>query len=265
MLKKLLLVAVVAGFAFAGLRHTRVFGYAKSEAHSLREWADDQIPIEDKIKQMRRDVAGLDRDAERVRDELAKEIVEVRDQTSRVGSYRAQLETERKNLLARGDELKGATEKVSVGRLVVPVGEAKDMLRQDVNRHEKRKKQLDDMEKSLAHHERIRDTLAKQLDGMVRQKQLLTTEIDAVEAEYKSVQLAQIESKYQNDDSRLSQVKESLTSMRKKLDVEREKLNLAPKVYEEAGPVASTQSVEDILAPLNGTKPAKADAIEKTE
>lgn len=264
MLKKLVVVAVVAAVAMAALKGTRVVSYARTEAHSVREWADDQIPVEKKISQMRREVGGLDRDVERVKDELAKEIVEVRELTNQVGALRAQVEGEQKALVSRGDQLKDATEKVSIGRSVVSVSEAKDMLKRDVNLHLKRKQQLDSMDKTLAHRERIRDTLEKQLDSMSKQKQELKAEIDAVEAEYKSVQLAQIESKYQNDDSRLSRVKESLTALRKKMDVEREKLKLSPRVYEDPSSTSAGQSVDDILAPLT-SKAAKSATIDKTE
>lgn len=261
MLKKLILTAVVAAAAVAALRGTRAIHYAKSEAASIQEWADDQIPVEKKIAQMRKDVSGLDRDVDRVKDELAKEIVEVRELTGDVARYRAQVEGEAKLLAATGAKIKDATEKVSVGKSMVPVAEAKENLQRDVRLHLKHKTQLDNMEKTLASRERIKETLEKQLDGMVKQKQELRVEIDAIEAEYKTVQLRQIESRYQRDDSRLSKVKETLRDLRKKMDVERERLNLAPKGAEDA-PVAVTQSVDDILAPLSG-KPAKAPEMGK--
>jgi uncharacterized protein (DUF3084 family) len=200
---------------------------------------------------MRREVANLDRDVERVRDELAKEIVDVRDLTNQVNAERAKLESEKKSLVARGEQLANSTEKVSFGRYTLPVAEAKDLLQRDVALYQKRKNHLASLEQSLAHRERCKDILAKQLDGMSRQKLQLKVEIDAIEAEYKTVQLAQIESKYQRDDTRLSKVKELLAAMRKKLDVEKEKLLLAPKIYETDGPVsAATQTVAEILAPL---------------
>ena len=82
-----------------------------------------------------------------------------------------------------------------------------------------RKTHLDALEQSLAHHGRIKATLEQQFDEMRRQKEQLKAEIDAVEAEYKALQLQQIESKYQTDDTRLARIKENLRSMRHKLDV----------------------------------------------
>lgn len=249
MIKKLLLLAAVGGLAFVGIRATKMGSYARTEVSALGEWADEQIPVEKKIATMRKEVSGLDRDIEAVKDELAKEIVEVRELNTNTAQFRAQIENEQKSILARGEQLKDATEKVTVGKLTISVPEAKDQLQRDVSRHVNRKKQLASMEQSLGHRERIKDSLEKQLDGMVKQKQELAAAIDAVEAEYKSLQLQQIESKYQTDDSRLAKIKESLRGMRKKLDVEREKLKLTPRTSEEA--VDSAKSVDEILAPLS--------------
>lgn len=254
MLKKLILAGVVTAIAVVGLRGTRFLGYAKQELADAREWVDDQVPVEKKIEQMRKDVANLDRDVEQVKGSLAREIVEVRDLTTEVGKLRASVETEHKGLVKRGEEVKAATEYVSYGRARIPVAEAKELLKQSVNTHLKRKQQLASMEKTLSHRERIKDTLEKQLDSMSKQKQELRAAIDAVEAEYKALQLQQMESKYQNDDTRLSRVKESLSDLRKKLDIEREKLKLSPRIYEPETP-AVTLSVDDILAPLSQSSP----------
>lgn len=250
MFKKLILAGVIAAVAVAGLRSTSFFGYAKQELTDAREWVEDQVPVQKKIEQMRKDVANLDRDVETVKDGLAREIVEVRDLTTTVGKLRASVETEHKGLVQRGVELKSATEYVSFGRSMIPVAEAKNMLEQDVRTHVARKQQLDSLEKTLAHRERIKETLEKQLDSMKKQKLELKSEIDAVEAEYKALQLQQMESKYQSDDTRLARVKESLSSLRKKLDIEKEKLKLAPRVYEPETPGIS-KTVDEILAPLS--------------
>ena len=251
MIKKLVIVGLVATAAFVGLRHSKFFRYAKQELSDVHDWVEDQVPVEKKIEQMRKDVANLDRDVESVKDALAREIVEVRELTTDVGKLRASVETEHKGLVKRGEEIRDASEYVAYGRSKVSVAEAKELLKRDVGTHLKRKQQLESLEKTLANRERIKETLEKQLDSMLKQKQELKAEIDAVEAEYKALQLQQMESKYQNDDTRLARVKESLNGLRKKLDIEREKLQLAPRVYDEpATESVSGQSIDEILAPL---------------
>ena len=251
MLKKLILAGVVAVVALAALRGTSFLGYAKQEVDEARVWLDDQIPVEKKIEQMRTEVANLDRDIDHVKNNLATEIVDVKNLNNDVAKLRASVDTEHTALVKRGDEVKKATEYVSAGRVMIPIAEAKDRLQQDVRTHLTRKKQLANMEDSLARRERVKSVLEQQFATLIRQKEELKAEIDAVEAEYKSLQLQQMESKYQTDDTRLARVKESLAGLRKKLDVEREKLKLTPQVYETDAPAASAKSVDEIMAQLN--------------
>ncbi len=256
MFKKLLLVGVIAAVAVVGLRGTKFFGYAKQEVASWREAIDDQIPVEKKIAQMRKDVGALDKDIEKVKTELATAIVRVRDLTGETADMRVAVDAEQKAILARGEALKnaldGKPEKDGTVKVnAVSAAEAKDRLRRDVNLLKAKRTHLEGLEKALAQQERAKEILEKQFDEMRRQKEELKVQIDAVEAEYKALQLQQMESKYQTDDTRLAKIKESLRSLRNKLDVEKEKLNLTPKVHE--APVTSTtsaESVDDILAPL---------------
>lgn len=256
MFKKLLLVGVIAAAGVFVMKGTKFFGYAKQEVFSWKDWADDQVPVEKKIAQMRKDVAGLDNDLERVKTELATAIVKVRELTAQTTDLRAVVSTEQKTLQARGDAIRDAIAgKPDQGETVkvnaVSVTDAKERLARDVNVWKSRKNQLDGLEMQLAHHERIKATLENQFDSMRRQKEELKAQIDAVEAEYKALQLQQIESKYQTDDTRLARIKESLRTMRTKLDVEKEKLKLTPKVHEApASTTGAEQSVDEILAPL---------------
>jgi hypothetical protein len=67
-----------------------------------------------------------------------------------------------------------------------------------------------------------------------------------------------MESKYQTDDTRLAKIKESMRELRKKFDVEREKLKLMPAALDGPVSTAGTKSVDDIMAPLSAPKAAPA-------
>jgi chromosome segregation ATPase len=256
MFKKLLLVGVIAAAGVFVLKGTKFFGYAKQEVAEWRNWADDQVPVEKKIAQMRKDVAGLDKDLEKVTTELATAIVRVRELEGQTTDLRAVVGAEHKNLQARGeairDKLAARPEQGETVRInAVSVTDAKERLARDVKVWESRKTHLDALTQSLDHHRRIKETLEKQFDEMRQQKEFLKAEIDSIEAQYKSLQLQQIESKYQTDDSRLARIKESLRSLRHKLDVEKTKLELTPKVHDApASTTGAEQTVDEILAPL---------------
>ena len=177
MTKKLILGAVLGLIAVAGLKATKWFGYAKTEAHAWSEWADDQVPVEKKIAALRGDVAALDRDIEGTKNLLAKAIVDTRELSTDAARLRASLETDRKALLARGQKLKDGTEQVAVNK--VDLADQKAKLDADVKSFDRRKHSLENMETSLAFHERNRDVLQKQLDTLVAQKLELQSAIDA--------------------------------------------------------------------------------------
>ncbi|HET6575148.1 MAG TPA: hypothetical protein VFG68_16190 [Fimbriiglobus sp.] len=259
MFKKLLLVGVIAAAGVFVLKGTKFFGYARQEVAEWKNWADDQVPVEKKIAQMRKDVAGLDKDLDKVTTELATSIVRVRELEGQTTDLRAVVNAEQKNLQAQGESIRDVAERanaggsamVKYGSSTITVTDAKERLARDVNVWKSRKTHLDALEQSKAHHEQIKGTLEKQFDEMRRQKEQLKAEIDSIEAQYKALQLQQIESKYQTDDSRLARIKENLRSMRHKLDVEKEKLKLTPKVHEApASTTGAEQSVDEILAPL---------------
>jgi len=262
MCKKLLLVAVLGVAAFAALRGTKFFGYAKQEIESARTWVEDQVPVEKEIARLRREVTSLEKDRAKVADLLAKEIVDVRYLREDVESLRAVVKREDDELRERGAQLKSEVKapnaKVKYGRSFVTAAEAKEMLKADVARHVVKTTSLHNQEKALAMREQNKETLEKQLDTLKRQKDDLTTQIDAFEANFRALQLEQMQSKYQTDSTRLAEIKDSLRNLQKKLDVERVKLNLTPRVQEEApAGSASAESVDEILAPLDGKKGEK--------
>lgn len=263
MWKKLVLVGVVAALAVGVFKGSKLIRHASEEIASIDDMIDDSVPVEKKIASMRKETAKLDKDIDKVKNELAKEIVEVKELNSKVTETRAGVDAEQKVLATRGEAIKDATSKVQYGGTKMSVAEANARLSKDVDVLIKRKKSVEGMEKALATRERVKDTLKKQLDGLVRQQQEMKAEIDAVEADYKALQLAQIESKYQQDDSRLAKIKEDLRKVKKSLDVQKEKLNMAPIGHSEEA-VVDGRTVDDNISLLNGAKPA-ADEIVKSD
>jgi chromosome segregation ATPase len=216
------------------------------------------MPLEKRFAMLRKEAAALDKDIDRAKNELAREIVEVRELTRQTDELKAQVEKAAKELVARGDTINDATNnKVSVGRQTISVAEAKSRLQKDVSSHVKVVKRLEVMEKTLAQREQIRDTLQKTLDSLKAKKSEALIAIDELEAEYKELQLTQIESKYQADESRLAKIKETLAKIRKDIEVKKEVLQLTPSVREDApaeGTATGSQSVEDILAPVKAQR-----------
>ena len=204
-LKKLLLVAGVAtvgvmGFKWAGNSIERVTRTARQEAREVATWVEGQVPMEKRFEQLRRDAQAIDGEMEKVKNDLAREIVEVRDLTNRTAELRASVEKTATALTARGQAIDDATEKVKYGTRTFSKTEALAELQKDVNRYTRDKSRLASMEATLVNRETIKETLSKTLDSMKTKKAEVLAAIDEVEADYKQLQLAAVESKYQADE-----------------------------------------------------------------
>jgi predicted nucleic acid-binding Zn-ribbon protein len=255
MTKKLLLVAVVAVVGLAAVKSTKFFGYAKQEIESARLWAEDQIPVEKEISRLRKEVEDLNKDTVAVRRQLAESRVDLRVRKQDAEELRSSVKADEDRLHARAKAIPTGKDNetvVTYGRHTMTIGEAKAQLQTDVAALVSRKNTLDSHDKAVVQHERIKDTLERQLDEMDRQKRELTIQVDALEAEYKALQLQQMESKHQTDTTRLAGIKESLAGLKRKVDIKREELKLAP-VVRDNGPAVptTTQTVDEIMAPLS--------------
>lgn len=256
--KKMLVGGLVAGGAIVAFRGTNALTHVRHEVRQARAWADDQVPMDKKFKVLRDDVAALDGEVDKVKTELAREIVETRELTAKTVALRAKVDGDKKDLLARGQAIKDATDKVKFGGREISVDAAKSKLQRDVTAHGHDKAHLATLEATLAHTEQNRDTLQETLTAMVTQKDELLAQIDAAEADYKRLQLEQVKSKYQTDDTKLARIKQRLAELRKQVEIKKERHILEP-VGQETAP-AATPSVDDILRPVAGKPAAKADA-----
>lgn len=258
MLKKLFWIGVIAGVAMVSVKavkNTNISSAVRQEVAELRDWADSKVPVEKKIASLRKEVKFMDKDIEKAASELAREIVEVRELNREVLALRASVERQTKDVFARGEVIRDASEKVSSSKengLTTSVNEAKELLKADVARLKDRQRSLESLEKTLATRERIKLSLENQLDTLKKKKLEVSASIDAAEAKFKDLQLQQMESKYQKDDTRLSKIKDSLRDLNKMLDIKAEELKLAPTVYEGSSLPASQQTIDDILAPVTG-------------
>jgi chromosome segregation ATPase len=254
MLKKMVVVAVVGFVAVAAVKGTKIGSYVRSEIASLREQAESSIPPKQEIARLRTEIKALDKDLMTVVNQLAKERVEVAQLREKTEDLRAKQSQDKELLQTRATAIKNATENVTFGDRKLSVASAKAELELGVKRFTANQRSLESMEATVVSREKIKESLEKQLETLKNQKNELTATVDALEAELTNLDLQQMESKYQTDDSRLSKIKEDMRALKTKLEIEREKLKLMPTALEPSTSSQSSKSVDDIMAPL--TKPA---------
>jgi len=255
MLKKMEILGVIGFVAVTALGGTKLASYIRSEIAAARERAEANVPPEKEIARLRNEVKLLDNDIMTVVNQLAKERVEVKELQAKVEELAARQSKDKELLTARANAIKNAEGHVTFGTRTLSIDAAKSELEGDVKRFSTNQKSLESMDATLAVRIKNRDMLEKQLETMKNQKTELTVAIDALETELTALKLQQMESKYQTDDTRLAKIKESIAKQKKRLDVQRRELNL---LQDTVAPSLSTsnESVDDIMAPVKGKKPA---------
>lgn len=255
MLKKMILLGVIGFVAVAALKNTKIGSYVRSEVDGLRERAEAAIPPEKEIVRLRSELGQLDKDVMTAVSHVAKERVEVRNLEAKVTELTAKQSSNKAGIESRAAAIKGAEGYVTFNGKQQTVEVAKAELETDVNTYVSTQKSLEALEGTLANRIKVRDALEKQLDELKAQKVALSAAVDAAEAELNQLKLAQMQSKYQTDGTRLAKIKEDLQALNNKVAVEREKLNLMPKVHDKPNATTgSNKSVDDIVAPLSGKK-----------
>jgi len=270
MIKKLIVVAVVGFVAVSAVKGTKWYSYVRSEVAGWEKKLDDKITPEKEVARLRNELRLMDGDISKVVDQLARTEAEVARLEKDVKHLTTLKADQLKQFNARADaydkaKAKPATEPdagyVVFGDVRLGLSIAHIELQKDATAVEATKRALESSENALATRKRIEVTLRRQFNTLKAQKVELAREVDALEAEVEGLKLAQMESKYQTDTTRLAKFKESARNLRTKLDVEKRKLQLMQEVGDAGAPSATGPSVADLRAKVNDAKPAPRPAL----
>jgi len=249
MFKKVLIVGAAGLLIAAVLTQTKAGRYLTHQWDRAEKHFENKIPPDEEIARIKKEVGSLDKDIDKAKGDLALENVEVRELTTKVSDLRTQTEKSRAYVEARGRTLKEATQtSLKWDGRMVDVSKAKEDLANDVKRHNSLEKEFKANEKMLAVRERTRSMAEQHLQALISEKAQLESDVLDLEALIKQVKVEQVQSKYQNDGSRMAQVKEDLAKLKKRIAVQREKLEINKKWDTNS---VENKSVDEILAELD--------------
>lgn len=263
MLRKMILVAVVGGLAVAAFKGTKWASYVRAELCSMREDAENAVPPEKEIARLRGEIRLLDEDTLKIVKQLARLQSDQADLVKRQEVLTKKKDDVAETMKSREALVRAAEEKARAGegnvavtfgdqRLSLDMGKAR--LKATVQQYADLTKELTLTAAKVNTQQRIVDKLERQRLQMSGLKGELDAAVDALEADVQDLKLQQMESKYQTDDTRVAQIKESIAKQRKRLDVQRRELTL---LQDTDAPVAGpAESVDEIMAPVTGTKAA---------
>jgi len=257
MLKKVAIVGAAGLLTAAVLTQTHVGSYLQHQFDRADKYLESKVPPEEEVARIKAEVANLDKDIDKARGSVAEERVEVKLLKTRVAEKRTQVDNSRAAVEARGKMLKEASSNklVKWDSREINFDRAKELLQNQVTSHKTLESELKSLETMFAVRERTRDLAEEHLQALVTQKAELEAAVTELEADIKVAKIEQVRSKYQNDGTRMAEIKDSVSKLKKRIEITRAKLELA-KEYNKSG--VENKSVEEIMAELDA-KTDKAD------
>jgi chromosome segregation ATPase len=214
-MRKLALVALgVVAVAFA-LSYTNLGSYAGTAWSKLRSGAKKQVPIEFEIDRLKREVTQLSPDMKKNRSIVAEEMVAIDNLKEEITATRTRLAQQKANMLELTKAVdNGESTFVSTSGVTYSRDRIVQKLARDLESCKRCESELKTKEQLLDAKERALDAARTQLGSMHEQKQELEVAIAKLEADLKNVRLAETRCKFQLDDSRLSEIKRSLSEVK---------------------------------------------------
>jgi len=259
MFKKIAIVGAAGLLTAAVLTQTKVGSYLSHRLDRADQYLESKIPPEEEVRRIKSEVGNLDKDIDRARGSVAEERWEAKSLKGKVEEKRTQVENSRQAVEARGKMMKDASagNRVKWDGREINYDRAKELLHAQVIAHKNLEKELKALETMQAVRERSRDLAEQHLQALVSQKSELEAAVTELEADIKLARIEQVQSKYQNDGTRMAEVKESLAGLRKRIEVQRDKLALI-KQYDKSS--VENKSVDEILAELDSKEKGETTA-----
>jgi len=236
-MKKIVIwLLIIAGGLFL-FRKTHLYSYVSTAWAKVKCGAKDQVPLEFEVDRVRNEIANLDNDIKDHLSPIAEEMANIKDLQKRIHETRDSLKQQKKTILAMTRDLDGGSKYISYGDEEYTADEVRAKLDQDFASYRRCEAELKAQEQLLAAKQKSLRAVRNQLASMKTLKRDLEVQLAQLEAELKTVRLAQTKDKYQLDDSRLSDIKASLAEIEHRLNVERAKTELNGQVASDPIPV----------------------------
>jgi chromosome segregation ATPase len=225
MIKKMVIAGGAVGLLVTVFLGRDVFSYLRTSTGYFKQSVYNSVPVEFQIQRARQMLKDLRPEVQKNMHLIAKEEVEVQrlesqmsDSEARLGKEKEQL-TQLKTAAASGrEEFKFAGRSYSIEQVRLDL----------VNRFQRYKTSdatLASLKQMCAARQRSLEAARQKLEGMLAAKRQLEVEIENLEARNQMVAAAKTTSNYQFDESQLGRVKELLSDLKSRLEVDERLVN----------------------------------------
>ena len=238
MLKKIgfAALAVVAGLFI--LNSTHLGAYAKTAWHKAKKTAKGQVPLEFQLDTARHEIAQLIPDMRKHIDSVAQETQAVRRLRESIEVTKTNLSAQKQRIFTMKEDLKKDSAKIFYNDRFYSADRVRDKLARDLVSCQRCEKELESREKMLEAKETALEAAREQLGSMKGEKEKLEVLVATMEAELKTLRLAQTRSHFNFfDDSRLARIKANLDDIRDQMRAQQTASELAGEFLNDVIPV----------------------------
>jgi chromosome segregation ATPase len=182
----------------------------KTAAHDLQR----QVPPEFEIARIHDQLNQIEPDIHKNLSKLAEECVAVDNLRTDIADARVRLEKQKKVVLTMKADLETGAKTVSYHNVELTADELRDRLTQEFDAYKAAEKALKAKEDVFKAKEAGLNAAKQKISAMRTAKEQLEAELAKTEADLKMVQLRETQSKFQVDDSRLSNIKQSMQNLK---------------------------------------------------
>lgn len=221
--------------------------YWSTAVHNIRTHLKHQVPLEFEIQRVRNEIAQLGPDMKEKCRSIAEEMVAIDNLKEEIKVTEANLKQQKDNVRAMAQALETGVQTVSFDHRDYSAHRLSERLSRDVNACKRCEKEVAAKRAQLEAKENGLAAARERLETVRTEKEELEAQVDRLEADLKTVQAAQARSKFQYDDSKLSQCKQTLQEIRNRLNVELKACELEGQFAGDvAQPEAKGKSVSEV-------------------
>jgi hypothetical protein len=218
MVKKGLLGAALGAGTLFLVFGTSAPSYVKTAFHKVRENVKDSIDPQFDIDRARQEIDSLKPMFDQNKETLARTEVEAEVLEREVGATQAELEKEKKTILAMQQKLKAGDFRLT-GHVADTADEVKAQLANRLDHYDYTADTLKQKQEILKAKHKIIQTAHEHLGTLREQKSMLLAKLANIEARLRVHEATQSKNEFNFDGSALARVKQTISDLEKKLNV----------------------------------------------
>lgn len=244
-MKKVLIAALAAVVALAVVKGTWLGSHFRAWRNQAGTWAKNQVSPETEIQRLRHEVTRLEREDRICFDRVARQRLEVRECEARYNKDKAALTQvgDRIRKLRTALAQTGDSQDVVYNATTYSRTDAERQVDRDFDRFKPLKKDVEGQEKYLNALRKALQQNEDKLHSLRTLRQTMMTQLQELETELAQLRQAKDVDASLLDDSNYQRVQKDIETLKKRLEVEQEKLKLRGII--DRGPIEAAEETKN--------------------